>query len=157
MEHKELYIKYEEYLPSELTGDDHDLVTAAIEARETAYAPYSEFAVGCAVRLQNGEVIIGSNQECSCFPAGQCAERAALFAVASRLTTGVRIQSVAIVGGKIETGISKRPITPCGACRQVMYELEQRNEQPLRIILHGAEQTFVLTGMDKLLPLPFLL
>ena len=86
MTNKEIRISYIEYNGiDELKTDDQELVKAAVAATATAYAPYSKFHVGAAVRFEDGEIVQGSNQENAAYPSGICAERTTLFyASASR-------------------------------------------------------------------------
>lgn len=139
---------------SNLAKDDQSLLTEAWEACKSAYAPYSNFHVGAALRLANGLIIKGNNQENSAYPSGLCAERVAIFA-ASALHPGVAIQSIAVVAQTEVFNISS-PVTPCGACRQVMAEYEMLSGVPIRILLQGnSEKIWILEGISNLLPLMF--
>ena len=106
----------------ELSPRDRELVQAALEATENAYARYSRFYVGAALRLENGKVVIGANQENAAFPSGLCAERTAVFAAQANYPDSP-IEALA-VAGRNENGVLPNPITPCGACRQVILEIE---------------------------------
>ena len=100
--------------PAELTADERHLVDVAREARAGAYAPYSRFRVGAALRLDDGEVVTGANVENAAFPATMCAER---VAVSHAVTHGRRsFVQLAVVGNGAD------PCTPCGTCRQVLNE-----------------------------------
>ena len=99
----------------------------AQEAIEGSYAPYSEFRVGAAVLLENGEVIKGSNQENAAYPSGLCAERVAIFHAKSKYPD-LKVKSIAITAAS-DNFITKSPITPCGACRQVIAETESRQNE----------------------------
>jgi cytidine deaminase len=137
----------------ELSEEQVLLVNNAIKAARDAYAPYSEYHVGAAVRLANGEIVIGSNQENAAYPSGLCAERVALFYAGAR-HPDVPVLSVAIAA--IRKGIvQEEPIAPCGACRQVLYEKESQGDTPLEIILYGSKKIQVLSKVTDLLPLPF--
>ena len=155
MDKKEFRLVYEEYVSDrELSASDAELLKAAKNAIADAYAPYSRFRVGAAARLVNGEVVTGSNQENASFPAGICAERTLLSAVASRYP-GVAIDTLAISYSN-ENGPSDRPISPCGICRQSLQEMEQRTGHPIRLVLGGLEgKVFVLPEAGQLLPLAF--
>ena len=108
-------INYREYDSlEELDPKDRALTEAAIEAQKTSYAPYSHFNVGAAVRLEDGTVVKGSNQENAASPAGLCAERTAMFA-ASAQHPGLAMESIAIAGGHRYT-ITEQPVSPCGSC-----------------------------------------
>jgi cytidine deaminase len=155
MQHKEIRFSYEEYASdSELPAADLALLTAARKATADAYAPYSHFRVGTAARLQNGEIIAGTNQENASFPAGICAERTLLSVAASRYP-GIAIDTLAISYDN-ENGPSDRPISPCGICRQSLEEFEQRTGRPVRLVLGGQEgKIFVIPRASLLLPLAF--
>lgn len=154
METKELKTEYFFVPNNELEEEDRQLVDAAIEAIDGAYAPYSHFKVGAAVRLADGTVVPGSNQENVAYPSGLCAERTALFA-ASAAHPGVPPIALAIAACNTEGHLTAKPVTPCGACRQVMAEIEQRYRQPLTLLLFGTEGTIILDTASDLLPLSF--
>jgi cytidine deaminase len=138
----------------DLNEEDSLLLKEARKATKYAYAPYSRFKVGAAARLKNGEIIRGTNQENASFPAGICAERTLISAVASRFP-GEPIITMAI-SYRARGGDSRKPIAPCGICRQVMKEYEERTQQPMRIILSGQEgPVFILSSVSELLPMAF--
>ncbi|MBQ7180989.1 MAG: cytidine deaminase [Bacteroidaceae bacterium] len=139
--------------PDELSAEDQQLVRAAMEATRTSYAPYSHFCVGAAVRLSDGCVVTGSNQENAAFPSGLCAERTALFAANAQHpdTPVVALAIAAFTQGHFLAD----PIPPCGACRQVILEVEDRYRQPIRILLYGTEGIHVVDSVKALLPLYF--
>ena len=139
---------------TELDPSDALLLEAAREATAHAYAPYSEFRVGAAVRLINGQILSGSNQENASFPAGICAERVVLSA-ASAGFPGIAVTSLALTYiNKSLTG--NRPISPCGICRQTLAEYEQRFNQPIRLILGGITgEIFIVNRATDLLPFAF--
>lgn len=139
---------------AELASEDADLLTRARAATSQAYAPYSRFSVGAAALLQNGEVILGTNQENASFPAGICAEQATLAAVAShRPNIPIITLAISYNGEGIP---SDHPISPCGVCRQVLSEYEDRVGQPLRLILGGMKGPVYIIGSARdLLPLAF--
>jgi cytidine deaminase len=137
-----------------LETEDADLLQAARAAVEHAYAPYSKFRVGAAVRLINGQIITGSNQENASFPAGICAERVTLSA-ASAVYPAIAIKALALTYIN-ESGNNRRPISPCGICRQTLAEYEQRFGQPIRLILGGVSgEIFIVNRATDLLPLAF--
>jgi len=137
----------------ELSEEQVLLVNSAIKAARDAYAPYSEYHVGAALRLANGEIIIGRNQENAAYPSGLCAERVAIFYAGAR-HPDVAVQSIAIAA--IREGILQEgPVAPCGACRQVLYEKESQGEVPMELILYGSKMIQVLNKVTDLLPLPF--
>jgi cytidine deaminase len=155
MRNKQLTIQYEEYSSdNELPAEDVLLLTKAREATVNAYAPYSQFHVGAAARLSNGQILTGTNQENASYPAGICAERV-LLSTAASLFPGVPIQSVAISYWN-ERGPGDRPISPCGICRQSLKEFETRTQQPIRLILGGRTgPVYVIPDSGSLLPLAF--
>ena len=139
---------------SALDPPDAQLLEAASVATGDAYAPYSGFRVGAAVRLSNGKIVTGSNQENASFPAGICAERVALSAVSS-VAPGIAITDLALTCVN-EKGESSRPISPCGICRQSLAEYEQRFGQNIRLILGGSTgEIFILAKATDLLPFAF--
>jgi len=154
MERKSLTIDYEEYnSPEELAQLDKALVNEAIAAVEGSYAPYSHFNVGAAVRLVDGTIVRGANQENAAYPSGLCAERTAMFA-ASANNPGINFEALAIVcfqNGKQLT----EPGYPCGSCRQVMAQYERVAGKPLRIIVAGSKTIQIFTGVDSILPFIF--
>jgi cytidine deaminase len=138
----------------ELSLPDMELLEKAHAATATAYAPYSRYHVGAAVKLTNGFIIHGSNQENMSFPAGLCAERVAVFAASSQ-HPGVPIETIAI-SAKAELFEVSDPVPPCGMCRQAIVEYEMKQGKKIRIILGGEKgRIFVIDGMENLLPLMF--
>lgn len=138
----------------ELSDADRAVVDAARSATARSYAVYSNFCVGAAVRLGNGMVLSGSNQENAAYPSGLCAERTVLFwANSSYPSSPVETLAIAAKNAQGELAL---PIPPCGACRQVMLETEKRSGSPIRIILYGTERCYVINdGIGALLPLSF--
>jgi len=133
---------------------DKKLLKAAKKAMKDAYSPYSKFKVGAALRLKNGKVIIGSNQENAAFPVTLCAERVAIFAAAAQYPNEP-IEAVAISAESGSRTVDK-PVTPCGSCRQVIHESEYRFNHPIRVILHGETgEVYVLNTIKDILPLTF--
>jgi cytidine deaminase len=137
----------------DLPDSDQQLVLAAREAANHAYAPYSGFHVGTAILLANGNIVKGNNQENAAFPAGLCAERVALF-YAHANYPDVPVKSIAITASNSH-GIISDPVKPCGSCRQAFIESEFRFKQPIRIILEGNKKIQVFEGIDNLLPFAF--
>lgn len=138
---------------SELNEQDKILAEKAIDAAQNAYAPYSGFQVGAALRLANGVVVTGNNQENAAYPSGLCAERVALFWAGSQYKD-VAVQSMAVAAFK-DGEMTVEPISPCGACRQVLKESEHRHATPIALILMGKEKTIKLLQSSYLLPLGF--
>ena len=138
----------------ELEEADRLLLEQAIRAGMDAYAPYSQYYVGAAVRLSGGSVCTGNNQENVAYPSGLCAERVALFA-ASALYPGVPVESLAIAGRALHFAITE-PVTPCGACGQVIAEYEQLHARPVRLIMMGEKsRIWTVDSIRHLLPLMF--
>ena len=154
MTSKEIKIAYREYGNiDQLEPKDKELAQAAIEALSGSYAPYSNFNVGAAVRMEDGEIVKGANQENAAYPSGLCAERTALF-YASASRPDKSIISIAIVAG--QNGVlCATPATPCGACRQVMAQYQLKGGKPMSVILVGAEKVWMFDKVDDLLPLIF--
>ena len=137
----------------ELSDADVQLIEEAKSATSRSYAPYSRFSVGAAVRLSNGEIVTGSNQENAAYPSGICAERTTLFYANSRYPDQP-VEALAIAA-RDETDFVETPIPPCGACRQVILETEQRFRHPIRIFLYGKDVVYTMDGIRNLLPLSF--
>ena len=138
---------------AELNEQDRQLVEAARQATKGSYAPYSKFCVGTAVRLLDGTIVTGANQENAAFPSGLCAERTALFAAGAQYPDQP-VTALAIAARKGRRFLSK-PISPCGACRQVISGVEERFGSPIRILLYGTDGILVSEGISPLLPLRF--
>ncbi|MEX0288342.1 MAG: cytidine deaminase [Flavobacteriaceae bacterium] len=138
----------------ELPEEDQLLMKAAVQSRENAYAPYSKFKVGAAVRMANGELVLGNNQENASYPSGLCAERVAVFQ-AGAIYPEVAISTVAISAAS-NTFTTQRPAAPCGNCRQSIAEYEQRQKSPIRILMMGEEgKVFQCNSIADILPLGF--
>ncbi len=136
-----------------LPEEDFTLIKEAEDAAMRAYAPYSSFRVGAAVRLESGTVVTGSNVENAAFPSGSCAESTAMSNAVSN-HPGDRPVAIAIAAMN-SRGITSQPVTPCGRCRQVISEEESRYGQPVRLILHGTSGTYIVEKCSDLLPLQF--
>lgn len=159
MKERKITALIEEYKPDELPPRYCDLVDAAKAATQRAHAPYSKFHVGAAIRLANGEIVCGANQENAAFSAGTCAERSACFYAASQYP-GVGFSQIAIAAylepekpSEIPP-FQKTPISPCGVCRQALLEYEAMYG-PIEVILYGAEAIYVLPSVKSLMPLSF--
>lgn len=153
MEQIDINISIQSYQLDELSPQDQELVQAAIKATHNAYANYSRFYVGAALRLENGKMVIGANQENAAFPSGLCAERTAVFAAQANYPDSP-IETLAIVA-RNEKGVLPNPITPCGACRQVILEIEDRYKKPIKILLYGTQKIYCVRSVKDLLPLSF--
>jgi cytidine deaminase len=155
MEQKNLSFSYLEYdSMGELPSADRELLEHAKKAVDSAYAPYSHYKVGAAVRMGNGKIVPGSNQENMAFPSGLCAERVALFAAASAYP-GITIEAIAITARSLQFPV-ETPVSPCGSCRQAIIEYENLSQQKIQIILMGETGKVVtFESMESLLPLSF--
>ena len=137
----------------ELTPEQKKLTDEAKEATSRAYAPYSNFYVGAAAELENGEIITGNNQENAAYPSGLCAERVALFFAGSKYPD-MPVKRLAIIA-KTNGDFIEQCTAPCGACRQVILETEDRGKKPMEIILCGKDEVYILDSIKDLLPLYF--
>jgi cytidine deaminase len=133
--------------------EDQQLVKAALEAQKGSYSPYSDFQVGAALRLTNGVIVKGANQENIAYPSGLCAERTAMFWAGANYPD-VPFDTLAIAGS--DHGVlCESPASPCGACRQVMAEYQKKHNRPLKIILIGSQRIRKFHCVDDLLPFIF--
>lgn len=138
----------------DLPPDIQNLMEQATKARKNAYAPYSKFRVGAAILLDNGKIIIGSNQENAAYPSGLCAERVAIFQ-AGALYPQSRILKMAITAAS-ETNTTLTPVPPCGSCRQSIAEYEIRQESPIEIYFMGEKgEIYKSASLKNLLPFLF--
>lgn len=136
----------------ELTKADADLLLKAREVTENAYAPYSNFKVSAVALLNNGNILTGTNQENASYPVTICAERVLLSAISS-VYGNEPINTLAV---SYKGKNSNKPISPCGMCRQMLAEYEERTNQPIRIILSGMEgEVYIINSVTDLLPLTF--
>jgi cytidine deaminase len=139
-----------EELPKELC----DLMEQAIAVRKKAYAPYSKFRVGAAILLDNGKVVLGSNQENAAYPSGLCAERVAVFQ-AGAIYPEATILKMAITAAS-DTNKTTTPIPPCGSCRQSLAEYEIKQSTPIEIYFMGETgAVYRSASLKNLLPLLF--
>mgnify|MGYP000445184937 CR=1 FL=1 len=136
---------------SSLKKEDRILMEKAIEASRLTYSPYSEFPVGCAVLLDNGEIVLGANQENAAYPSGLCAERVALFQI------GVNHKENSIVKMAVHSqkDLNGRPIVPCGGCLQVMVESSNRQDSPIELWLYSGTNVLKFDDVHDLLPFSF--
>ena len=154
MTERQIQISYQEYKSiDELNPEDRELAAEAIKAMQGAYAPYSHFHVGAAVRMSNGQIVRGANQENAAFPSGLCAERTAMFAAGARYPDK-DMQSIALAGG-VMGRLGSQPATPCGACRQVMAQYQAKSGKPMSVIMISADKVWKFEKVDDILPLIF--
>ena len=154
MTSKEIKIAYQEYDSIEqLSSMDRELAEAAIQAPEGSYAPDSKFNVGAAVRLDSGLIVKGANQENAAYPSGLCAERTAMFYASATYPESI-MTGIAITASQ-EGVLCDNPVTPCGACRQVMAQYQTKGGKPMNILLVGGRKIWKFEKVDDLLPLIF--
>lgn len=151
-----LTINYESYKGlNDLEDEDKDLCIKAEEALGSSYSPYSGFKVGTAIRLADGRVVLGSNQENVAYPSGLCAERVALFAIGSAYP-GAIIESMAITAHTSQFKIEK-PVTSCGGCLQVMAEFERRQASEIEVLFYCLDgEVLKVNSIRSLLPFGFI-
>ena len=138
----------------ELSQSEEELLEKAVKARSNAYAPYSNFQVGAALLLENGETVIGNNQENASYPSGLCAERVAIYHAGASYP-GQSIVAIAISATSKDYVVNV-PAGPCGSCRQSIAEYEQKQKTPIAIIMRGEKgQVFRCNSILELLPLAF--
>lgn len=138
----------------ELPNDIQDLMKQAVEVRKNAYAPYSKFRVGVAIFLDNGKIVLGSNQENAAYPSGLCAERVAIF-YAGAVYPEARILKMAITAAS-DSNQTTAPIPPCGSCRQSIAEYEIKQETPIEIYFMGEiGAIYKSESLKNLLPFMF--
>lgn len=139
---------------TEMSAEEQQLFDRAQQARKLAYAPYSGFAVGCALLLEDGEIITGSNQENAALPSGTCAERATVFWAKSNFPQ-TKIRKIMVVGGPADE--NKTVLTaPCGACRQSLLEYEMQQQEPISLIFSSSSGEAIRTeSIRSLLPFCF--
>lgn len=151
--HRKIALHYSQHASwKALPKEDRQLLELAAKAARSAYAPYSKFRVGAALRMDDGQLVPGSNQENASFPAGICAERTALHAAMTVMPKGT-VESMAIVVPQVR---GQRPVTPCGICRQALVEQERRQESPIRLLMGIVRGPVIeMFTVDALLPLSF--
>ncbi|MGK4569373.1 cytidine deaminase [Flavobacterium sp. 3HN19-14] len=138
----------------ELPEDIQSLMNEAIAIRKNAYAPYSKFRVGVALLLDNGKVVLGSNQENAAYPSGLCAERVAVFH-AGAVYPEAKIIKMAITAAS-DSNTTAAPIPPCGACRQSIAEYEFKQDMPIEIYFMGEiGAIYKSDSLKNLLPFMF--
>ncbi len=147
-------ITYTEQLTNELADADLVLVDKAKQALSGSYSPYSHFCVGAALKLDNGEILCGANQENASYPCGTCAERSALNYAQSTFPDTC-VNTIAIVARKFGSDCLEDFVSPCGLCRQALVEVEQKQASPIKVILAGEQRTVILDSVKDLLPFVF--
>ena len=138
----------------ELSSSQKELLLKAIEIRDQAYAPYSQFNVGAAVLMENGEIFTGNNQENAAYPSGICAERVAIWTAMASLPQE-RIKKI-FISARSDKTVVNRPVAPCGACRQAIAGYETKQEEDIEIFFTGEKGKIVKSNSIKdLLPWMF--
>ena len=148
MEQK-IEIGYYKYTIEQLPDVDKQLVLEAQQALKKAYPKYSGFSVGAAVRLKSGKILHGANSESEVFPSGICAERSVLY-YAEAIHSDDPVEALAIASDP-----SERECYPCGACRQVILDVQRRQGTPIRLIMSGNGTASIVESADALLPFTF--
>ena len=148
---KKSELEYSVCAEEELSTQDIEVLTAARKAVLNSYAPYSNFHVGAAVVLDDGEILSGSNQENESFPAGICAERVLLGYVGAN----GRNRKIRIMAISAECEGERRNVTPCGICRQTIVDITRRQSSPIRLLLDSPQSIIVIDDASRLLPLSF--
>lgn len=153
---KNISIDYDYFDSSnELTDIEIKLFDLAKISRLKAYAPYSKFLVGCAILLENGEIISGNNQENAAYPSGICAERTAIF-YASANFPDVKIKKLFVIGASLENLQKATPTPPCGACRQAILEYENKQNEDIEIFFANMDDEICkIKSIRSLLPFSF--
>ena len=138
----------------ELSEELQGLMKQAVEVRDKAYAPYSKFKVGAAILLDNGEVVVGSNQENASYPSGLCAERTAVYYAGAKFPES-KILKIAITARSLNQEITK-PVPPCGACRQALVEYEVKQKEAIELYFMGETgEVMKAASVAEILPLVF--
>lgn len=153
MESFDIITKIRIYNLSEYTGQKKVLIEEAKKAVFNAYAPYSQFQVGAALLLEDGTIVTGNNQENAAYPSGLCAERTALF-YANAHYPDKAVTTIAIAA-YTKGQFTEDVCTPCGSCRQVLVEVENRFGRPVQIIMYGEKHIYEVDSIRDLLPLGF--
>ena len=139
---------------NELPNEIQKLMSKAIEIRKKAYAPYSQFRVGAAILLDNGQIVLGSNQENAAYPSGLCAERVAIFYAGANYPD-TKILKIAI-SATSDINVNSTPIPPCGSCRQSIAEYESKQESPIEMFFMGEiGEIYKSASLKNLLPFTF--
>ena len=153
VEHRFNYLEYSKN--DDLPEDKLALLNKAEEISTQAYAPYSLFHVGAAIRFEDDTIITGNNQENVAYPSGLCAERVALFYAKSQFPD-LKIIEIAITASSKKFDVDQ-PVTPCGSCRQALLEYENNQDGSIQVMLGGSNSSkvIVLESVKDLLPLSF--
>ncbi len=146
--------EFEELTLDELDTRERRLADLAVDATSRSYAPYSNFRVGAAIELSNGETVCGSNQENVAYPSGTCAERSACFYAHARYPEAT-FEEIAIAARGTDGELTLDPTAPCGACRQALLEYEVLAGKDVPVLLVGRDKVYRLPSVRSTLPLAF--
>jgi cytidine deaminase len=150
----EITVKIEEHKLENLNPSAKKMVQNAKLASDSAYAPYSQFYVGCSVKLADGSMVLGSNQENASFPSGLCAERVALFECAKNLQEN-EVLEIAVYARSSNYKVPKL-LVPCAACLQVISDIQNRQKATIKIWMwSGSEEVFLAKDVSQFLPFHF--
>ena len=150
----EVTVKINEFDFENIEETSKLLVNKALLAADKAYAPYSQFYVGCSVLLEDGSFVLGSNQENASFPSGLCAERVALFECSKDLTNNA-VKEIAVFARSTNYKVPEL-LVPCAACLQVISDLQTRQKSPIKIWMwDGGSKVFVADNVGQFLPFHF--
>jgi cytidine deaminase len=153
MKEIKLTTKIHVYPLEESSEIEKKLIMSAKKASLHAYAPYSKFHVGAAVLLEGGEIVWGNNQENAAYPSGLCAERTTVFA-ANATHPDKAVEAIAIAAS-VNGQFTEAPVTPCGSCRQVLLETQNRFGRPIKVLMYGGGQIYAVDSIKDILPLSF--
>lgn len=153
MEKINLTITIKKLTDDELTAHQKNVVNIARAACKNSYSPYSHFAVGAALELDDGTTLYANNQENAAYPSGLCAERSLLFYAKANYPQQAIVRMA--ISAKSQDAFTAKPVTPCGACRQVILETAYRQNTPIELILVGTDETYIIDDATTLLPLQF--
>lgn len=153
MEKYSIELCFEYKKTEELSPIQRKIAEAAYKACDSSYSPYSKFAVGAAVETDSGEIFHASNQENAAYPSGLCAERNILFYIKSLKPENEIIRMA--IAAKNDGKLTKKPVSPCGACRQVMTETAKRQKNKIELIMVGTDICIIVKDVNDLLPLQF--
>jgi len=138
----------------QLNEEEQKLAKMAIEAISLSYSPYSHYSVGAAVKLSNGKMVKGANQENVSYPVGICAERSTL-ATAQNLFPNVPVTAIALAASAKGKALTPDIVTPCGMCRQALLECENRYNNNIKVIMLSAKEVLIAESVKELLPAAF--
>lgn len=153
MQHIDITTKILVYTIEESEKKTKKIIEKAQNSAKMAYAPYSDYRVGAAILLSNGEIITGNNQENAAYPSGLCAERTAVFYANSQYSN-TAIEAIAIVAFN-KGDFTETACVPCGACRQALLEMEQKNNQSIKVLMCSRDKVYEAASVSSLLPLAF--